>query len=174
MLKQKTMLKPDPVNGRSPALRCWRRRSCRWLRLPYRADRHRPQAACLEPAPRRGAIALSSGSSADVSVRLASNRPSNLRWSIDGRPDGVSAAVACSSARLCTITLTADATRPRGNGTRRYRPALRVGEPGRPHRVTHRTQARRAPRRPRRRPPPQQRRRVRPATDPFRCGRPNL
>ncbi len=58
------------------------------------------------------ALSLNAGTSAEIAVRLSSNRPSNLRWSIDGRPSGVSAGVACSSARLCAVTVTADSSAP--------------------------------------------------------------
>ncbi len=55
------------------------------------------------------AVAIGAGTSAQLSVKFASAKPTNLRWTLEGRPDGVSARFECSTSRSCVVTLSASA-----------------------------------------------------------------
>jgi hypothetical protein len=57
-------------------------------------------------------VTLTAGSSVDLSVRLSTARPANFGVSLDGQPSGVTSTFQCASARLCTLTLTAESSAP--------------------------------------------------------------
>ncbi len=55
------------------------------------------------------AVALAAGSSTNLVVTLAGNRPARFAWALSGKPAGVSATLACPTLRSCVLSVRAEA-----------------------------------------------------------------